>query len=151
MKKLELKDIAGYLPYRLLMFKDSCTSLSLTPLNYTTLVEIEERKPILRPMSDLYKPCLEDGKIPIVELARIAFRGSGYDVELFKDECRGFSESSTIPFRYNKTYGFTKYYNGNTHPSPRQLELFHNLYEWHFDIHGLIELDLAIDINTIRI
>ena len=32
---------------------------------------IDSHKPILRPLSDLVKPCLEGGKIPIVELAKI--------------------------------------------------------------------------------
>jgi len=31
-----------------------------------------------------------------------------------------------------------------------QIELYEKLYEWHFDIHGLIENGLAIDINTLN-
>ena len=30
------------------------------------------------------------------------------------------------------------------------LTLYNKLYEWHFDIHGLIEKGLAIDINTLN-
>jgi len=88
--KLELKHIAGYLPYGLKVYDEESGDIELlTGLNTFSIVNnkptlnfdpkyinassffyIEQYKPILRPMSDLIKP-LEDGKIPIVELAKI--------------------------------------------------------------------------------
>jgi hypothetical protein len=34
-------------------------------------------------------------------------------------------------------------------PIKNQLSLFNKLFEWHFDVFGLIEKDLAININIL--
>ncbi|MBB4036579.1 hypothetical protein GGR21_002485 [Dysgonomonas hofstadii] len=147
MRKLELKDIAGYLPYNLLMFKENCTSLSLTTLNYTTLVENEVRKPILRPMSALYKPCLEDGKIPIVELAKIAL--PYYDWLLEESRNLAITAHPSMAYFSYKDDSFESSDGWDAWHTSHQIELFQKLYEWHFDIHGLIGQGLAIDIKTL--
>ena len=84
---------------------DSDLDIVLRKGNAWINISWEDVKPILRPLSDLTKPVLPDGKIPLVELAKIQ----------------------------------------------NQLQLFQKLYEWHFDIFGLIEKGEAIDINTLKL
>ncbi len=79
-------------------------------------------------MSDLTKPCLEGGKIPIVELA--------------------------LNFRM-QMYQFTndKFFDNNYGRFIKTEELSYNiiekLCEWHFNVFNLPK-DLWIDINTIK-
>jgi hypothetical protein len=84
--KLELKDIVGYLPYAL-MIKDTKRNIALTTtgayfsknkdtsfkfmlLNGWGIIDSEECKPILRPLSDLTKEIEVNGEkfVPIDEL-----------------------------------------------------------------------------------
>lgn len=126
-------------------------------------------KPILRPLSDLIKEIEIDGKkfIPLVEIAKTALcdttkivgpsktktdYGVMFDVEndedSFKHEVFAYSHEIKMFGRHYRTYPHYE------HTSqilfvPNQLELFEKLYEWHFDIHGLIDSGLAVDINTL--
>lgn len=131
--------------------------------------ELYEIKPILRPLSDLIKEIEVDGKkfIPLVEIAKTALcdttkivgpsktktdYGVMFDVEndddSFKHEVFAYSHEIKMFGRHYRTYPHYE------HTSqilfvPNQLELFEKLYEWHFDIHGLIDSGLAVDINTL--
>ena len=131
-------------------------------------------KPILRPLSDLTKEIEVNGEkfVPIVELAKI--HGIDFEIKTIKTEygtivC--YSEISLHPtdntpfsrefFELDLSdccfdFGFeifgenefdiceTSYF-----PIRNQLELFQKLFEWNFDVFGLIEQGLAIDINTL--
>jgi len=180
MEKLELKDIAGYLPYGLkvnmygnyngsenvlldtYMLQEDKTNVGLpvVALFDYRLWEKEgddtlgnilsyQFKPILCPMFDLYKPCLEDEKIPIVELFKLlctpeepfeSFKTRTM-IDYLEIDNNSMFYLQEGAFRYvveEKIEGFI----------PCQIELFEKLYEWHFDIKRLIEKGLAIDINT---
>jgi len=101
--------------------------------------------PILRPISDLYKP-LKDGTIPIVELAKIAFPEykdwALDDKYIFTTKKSGMS----ITFRFRENHHS---FVSNTGVNEYQMQLFDYLNEHHFDYRGLIEKGLAIDINAI--
>ena len=132
--KLELKHLAPYLPYGLkavirlredssLPIDDECT-VNVTCFEAAYLdSEYEEFKPILRPLSDL-----------------IAFINIDFEDEKFKPvdviiRKGGCNTAVGLHVKIGKgTLGF-KY--------------FDLLIQWHFDVFGLIEKGLAIDINTI--
>lgn len=167
--KLELKHICGYLPYGL-KWKFEGEDLIhdvvglditrygiklLSPTYDNGCCEIHNGRPILLPISDLYKEV--DGVVHIVELARIA-----------SEKCKVEFEPDISTIKYNKYHSvvvrckkwgsefwyaedgyFYFEYNGNT-MDLYQLDLFNYLFEHHFDVYGLIDQGLAIDINTIK-
>jgi hypothetical protein len=175
MRKLELKDIVGYLPYDLQVYNEQQDSKIDTiigifqekfdfehwsPLNS----DIENYKPILRPMSDLTKSIVVKGYnddkkfVPIVALAERSF-----EIEI--DAVTGFAQNGKcrgVSFIFDYVeYGFS--YSEDTDSfhtqiiSPKQniiadnqSQLFDLLNQWHFDYRNLIEDGLAVDINTIN-
>jgi hypothetical protein len=137
--KIELKHIAPYLPYKvkaitaqkdivevegLYTFGDIYSTIGDTPF-YTILL-------ILRPLSDLTKEIEIEGKkfVPI---------------ELIKD----------IMYEVEQRYDFpiSMYINGSWVYSCEELpyDLVQKLFEWHFNVFGLIEKGLAVDINTLKL
>ena len=154
--KLELKHLAGYLPYGLKITKEDWgkifkmdndgTTLNCIGIDYILNVNA---KPILRPLLDLTKEIEVNREkfVPYIELAKKYAEISGYneDIRIFRNKCYCYSESSEIEFRFN---GRDFILNGKLVNA--QHHLFLKLHEWHFDIYGLIEKGLAIDINTIN-
>ena len=154
MKKLELKHLAAYLPYKLncnlydngelinngelmtIKTKYSENSENLLTFNckskkypekYThpLCFNYVEIKPILRPLSDLFKEIETNEKfIPVLELKQIA------DTDYERD----FIENLEQIVKENKIE-YMPY------------TLLSYLFEWHFDIFGLIEKGLAVDFN----
>jgi hypothetical protein len=135
--KLELKHLAPYLPYGLKIqgmtygeiAELSCcteTSVNITDrtFQYGMWADIFDIKPILRPLSDL------------ISLINIDFEDEKFkpiDVIIRKGGCHS---AVALHVKIGKgTLGF-KY--------------FDLLLQWHFDVFGLIEKGLAIDINTIK-
>jgi len=127
MEKLELKHLVGYLPYGLKIFvcdnKWNMTIDDEMESGTICLCDVIENKhtPILRPLSDLTKEIEVNREkfVPVIEYDYLRFE----EISTFKGSC-----------------------NAMKFIQARELEL---LYEWHFDIHGLIEKELAIDINTL--
>ena len=127
--KLELKHLAPYLPYKL---KGNYEVSEVVPSAKFELRNKELRtdnidfflnyaKPILLPLSDLTKEIEVNGDkfIPHIKLGGRP-NLKDYDIEYL---------SKNID---NMSYG-----------------LVSKLIEWHFDVFGLIEKGLAIDINTL--
>lgn len=175
---IELKHLAAYLPYEVKVFvensepqilelhscyynssKQICTTLKYKKGNDYEF-DIDECKLILRPLSDLTKEIEVNGKkiVPIVELAKITLPDYQYEIE------KTFSISeSKIGIRFNVNtklvfFGYDSDFYLNTilnkklarHTPNFQYLLFQKLFEWHFDIFGLIEAGDAIDINTLK-
>ena len=132
--KLELKHIVGYLPYDLEMIFESkggrkikLSSISKTPLGIAfsggsggMWLAESNFKPILRPLSNLTK--------------EIEFNGEKF-----------------VPIKklgYNENWVGLKSHFENAEYLP--YKDIQKLYEWHFDVHGLIEKGLAIDINNLE-
>lgn len=143
--KLELKHLAGYLPYRLNMMFDGKVFGVLSGIRPNLLTEliviedidnntpiyknwcVHDTKLILRPLSDLAKEIEVNGIImnPLINL-----KTQGYNLD-FDDD---FTFEDFIKGDFlNNSYGFVQL-----------------LLCWHFDIYGLIENGLAIDINTLN-
>ena len=173
-RKLELKDIAGYLPYKpycitrggsifiIEGFKVNRTydkSRELSPLlqlrtnnvwNESFSHTVENIKIILRPLSDLYKPITHNGKeiVPIVELAKICDKHKDW---MLGNKCAVCSISN-YHFRYD--YGFMLSEikaAGDVDYVSNQYQLFDYLHELKIDYRGLIKAGLAIDANTLDI
>ena len=137
MKKLELKHLAGYLPYGLKMkynndfVSPKTRNLSVDGYQYM----VDNAKPILHPLSDLTKYCKDLGFIPITKLY--------FETEIFpiQDEFKNYFEVKIL---------FTEKVDNPLDAIALSLAHLEKLYEWHFDIHGLIENGLAIDINKLK-
>ncbi len=132
MEKLELKHLAPYLPYKLYCF-DTLTQKkrvintgqgsSNNWVGIKTVIRYKHiYKPILRPLSDLTKEIEVNGNNFIPNIESFIYLGGRFlDITLEEDENR----ISKLPY-----------------------DLMLKLFEWHFDVFGLIEKGLAIDINT---
>lgn len=149
MEKLKLEHIAPYLPYgaRVQLAEDKGTEYNdkeyiLTELNIDThLCKIKSNgyvftesiysiKPLLRPLSDLYKEITHNGKtfIPYKDL----------DWENYNDEM-GYIVSAE--------------YGENPRIAINVLDFigdYYKLLEWNFDVFSLIDKGLAIDLNTVK-
>lgn len=151
MEKLELKHLAGYLPYGL---KGNYNVSDVVPEYKYELRGKELRtdnidfflqyaKPILRPLSDLTKEIEVNGEkfVPIDWLRKNI------------NKCIHFSDNRFMDYDDGKSknilhYSFYDVFS-DTIDVEEIIEFIQKLYEWHFDIHGLIEKGLAIDINTL--
>lgn len=139
--KLELKHLAAYLPYKLKMITpdgernlkgiDTVTPGNAIGLFYWVDTKREmsfhvDCKPLLRPLSNLTKEITHNGEtfVPMLTLSKC------FDMNII-EHC--FIEQNFHP-EYIKTFRY---------------EVAQKLLEWHFDIYGLINAELAIDINTI--
>lgn len=145
-------------PYIQLLIDKDIQSYSLVAVNY-------EIKPILRPMSDLCKP-LEDGSIPM----EVILKMFGYDnVERYEDDglvtygwdAHICDDWQGYIINWHKRFKwFVSYYDdydpenedlnltGDTEVG--NIEVVEYLFAHHFDVYGLIDQNLAIDINTIE-
>lgn len=133
--KIELKHIVGYLPYKIKVIdvsmhengfrlKHSVKELVITPSNLEIgLKDVDgiKQKPILKPLS----------KITKYELNHL--KNLYFDKEIVTNNI------SDLCFWW-----------GNTTNLEEIKNVFEYLYKEHFDIHGLIEKGLAIDINTLK-
>lgn len=171
MDKLEVKDIAPYLPYNLQMqyepTREKGVLESILHANneydelrfgISTMFQSDHYwlfKPILRPMSDLTNEITHNGQtfVPIVELAKIGTR---------EEKC--YITNGNIGTCYvdavNQKKGFFIYHpqgyfiwqvgkNGDPLTVWNQKQLFEKLYELHFDVNDLIGRGLAINLNEV--
>lgn len=117
-------------------------------------------KPILRPLSDLVKEIDVNGEkfTPMERLLDIETKHNWSCSDYLECES-GQNEwwvkmKGKIPsyiFGYNSIMGFYLLNQFSEKEFVRnQIELFEKLYEWHFDVFGLIEKGLAISINEIN-
>lgn len=168
MNQLELKHIAPYLPYGLktrnklgvveiVGLRSKCNTNENLMLSYRLNNHIVwgysyENKPILLPMSDLTKEI--DGVVHARELGKLAINIQKPE-SLFVDE-NGLPniESKIITKPFGKVLKVT---NGETwlvylsldEPFRCHHYIIEYLFQHHFDIYGLIEKGLAIDINQL--
>ena len=135
-EKIELKHLTPYLEHGLRIdYKrnQKPKTFKLSVYNVMKVVLVEEWKPILRPLSDLTKEIEHNGEkfVPLQKL--------------YED----FKITMNEPYKnYKDSILFGCNYNGN----PEQSWLYCRviiLFKWHFDVFGLIEKGLAIDINTL--
>ena len=139
---------------------------------------LRQVKPILRPLSDLVKP-LPSGEIPFIKLFEMYNRNEFSETPYKKKECDKIISCDYVYYEFLKSYEcILKYafetsnmgtlvysfrydpqlrrflHRDETHERPlgvsHQIDLFNFLFEHHFDVYGLCEKGLAIDINKIN-
>lgn len=148
--KLELKHLAPYLPYGLKIgFEGKSNYIvngyngsyllvniidSPTPVTLMWSMVGENYKPILRPLSDLTKEIEHNGEtfVPMDWLF-------GADV----NEEEAFAIYGTIPNYWQACLKVDV-------PDDWEYCKVQDILKWHFDVFGLIENGLAIDMNTIK-
>jgi hypothetical protein len=163
MRTLELKDICGYVPHGLkVLINDEVCDVLLTlgiranKQNIST--NIENGKPILHPISNMYRTIIHKGEkiIPIVECAKRSIHGVEWNNTVHKSKIveddyyiLSFRDGYKYKFGYNK-HGFWMEFENKKYPVI-QFPLFDYLNELKIDYRGLIESGLAIDVNTLEI
>lgn len=137
--KLEIKHLVGYLPYglkaKMNVFGDNQTDVGIEGISVIGEVElsgirstvneffdISEIKPILHPISDLTK-----------------------EIEVNREKFVPIQE-----YHYLRFQEISNYNGGSRTLDFIQVREQNILLKLHFDIHGLIEKGLAIDINTLN-
>lgn len=136
--KLELKHLAPYLPYGLKCYEPRFNTKH-TIIGFVgnevyigdddeicSFVFDNETLPILRPLSDLTKEVKVNGE-KFIPFKWFNFINSDIDFET-----QIIALSNDIKWLDSTYYG-----------------IIEKLFEWHFDVFGLIEKGLAIDINTL--
>ena len=120
--KLEIKHLAPYLPYSLKVSKlhTMHTCLGIGSIDHILTTQKEAYKPILRPLSDLTKEIEIDGKkfVPKESIGLI------HDI----------SGNNILNFRTGERIDVLclPYF------------MVEKLFEWHFDVFGLIDQGLAL-------
>ena len=178
-RKLELKDIAGYLPYGLHCYSKKlqenipiyghksnrllCGCYDLQFYKHLNIDgffigdKINNFKPILRPLFDLYKTITHNGKeiVPIVKLAKIAFHNYEWSNWIVWDNksIAITREDEVIigvfDFEKEGCYFFSTL--KDDVPLKNLPQLFDYLNELKIDYRGLIDSGLAVDVNTLNI
>ncbi len=114
--KLELKHLAPYLPYGLMIHQDGGYPIEMEVEHLrSTLFEAAGwfvGKPLLRPLSDLTKEIEHNGEkfVPIERMEELS----------------------------------SEYFDFLKHPLCYPYDLFIMLLEWHFDVFGLLNNELAV-------
>lgn len=166
--KLELKHLAPYLPYGLMLKINTPIGIFNRKLqldcghDFNLHLSECNIKPILRPLSDLTKEIEVNGEkfVPMYKLCKKQGFSMPDSRECEYEFVSKFNQIATIKmngwiFRYlNDEKSFwlngTESWSKKHQKSNKQLELFQMLFEWHFDVFGLIEKKLAIDKNTLN-
>ncbi|MCH7724618.1 MAG: hypothetical protein IIC76_14960 [Bacteroidetes bacterium] len=128
MKTLELKHLAPYLPYELMLWDGEESFKMLT--EYIIVVQQEGWKPILRPLSDLTKEIEHNGEkfVPIERIFKPdMIKILGGVEEIYKTWVKDGKITTALT-----------------------LDAWQKFYEWHIDCFSLIENNLAVDINTLN-
>lgn len=142
--KLELKHLSAYLPYDVKVYDIGTKKIFSTPLNLKTIEYLVENitkdsllKLVLRPLSDLTKEIEVNGKKFVPADILNEYDNGGI---AFECDTNGYGEWYMAFF----------YADGLDSFSFSNFEIIREkLLEWHFDVFGLIEQNLAININTL--
>jgi len=152
-RKLELKDICGYLPYGLKriyleeIFFGTITKYDNVSFNGNKTI-YRNYKPILRPITDLYHQITHNGKelVPICEMAKMVCDFNWViGTDEFGNKCavyREYGSKDTFGFKIGSFYKSD--YSQNI--VPYQYQLFDYLHELKVDYRGLIDSGLAVSV-----
>lgn len=147
MEKLTIEELAPYFPYgvkfknlynnEILRMDKLCSKgIEIERMGeesgYRWIVEFGKVKPILRPMSDMLKWITINGKkfFP----AEVLFSEDAINIERWET-------FGVIPEYWQDC--------ASVSPLDHDYRVVKKLFEWHFDVFGLIDRGLAIDINTL--
>jgi hypothetical protein len=160
--KLELKHLALYLPYDLkcksttILFGEEDNGIYEMGLISMRGVLKGTGKPILRPLSDLTNSLNLFVEIFSLCTSINYTKNEIKDIFDLRSPSRNYylltELNRQISVSYDHDLRVFRYFDskGESNQMKSQLELFNVLFKNHFDIFGLIEKGLAIDINTIK-
>jgi hypothetical protein len=164
-EKLTLEHLAPYLAYGLKMINKAnyeqtgmANILELCSLvcNNSMYVRelgskqrIEYHLPILRPLSDLTKEIEHNGEkfIPCQKIIDLTSYGDSYKKQIFWKVINASIKTKFISFKSNVSNEFEI---DLVHSGNNKCWINSHLLKWHFDVFGLIDKKLAIDINTLN-
>lgn len=161
-RELTLTDIAGYLPYKLRLYLTRCGRISTANIWNLQGAILTHFKPVLRPMSDLYKEITHKGEtfVPIVELAKLAGLSK---FEVVEEECDhtfsvGISQYicddyEAYDFKWSAdrcSFVLTEEDSNNALEEYGNYRLFDLLHQLKFDYRGLIDAGLAISVHDLE-
>ena len=171
--KLELKHLVGYLPYGLngLDGRYACELIGVLNDDPFLIGELRVEynqdnigydfatiklcsfKPILRPLSDLTKEI--DGVVHAVELGKLDINIQKHNRLLVDSNSQPIIDYKIITKPFGKVLKVTNcdrwlVYLSLTEPFRCHHYIIEYLFQHHFDVYGLIEKGLAIDINKIE-
>lgn len=149
-RELTLPDIVGYLPYGLYCWYGENIKAALMAgiTDYQIPIFEVGRKPILRPMSDLYVEITErgynDGKpfVPLVEFAKVRYP--------YLTSRRFITDTKYVECAENDSSGWGKwkmYELELDSMSVDELDLLHRL---HLDYRDLIDAGLAVSVHDLK-
>ncbi|KUY28047.1 hypothetical protein [Elizabethkingia ursingii] len=160
MDKLELKDIAPYLPYSVFLMNEYGNCHNTTTHKCISLESmLTDYKMCLRPMSDLTKEITHNGET-FVPLKRITKEYYDKDNEtIFSDESlyKITDNKYCYPSNGDRTSHWWLQYkptikafdNQEIEGCLPQYDLFQELLKYHFDVNDLIGRGLAINLNEV--
>lgn len=115
--------------------------------------------PFLRPLSHLTQEITHNGEtfVPLVGLFNLRYAPGAYEIQCRKSD--GHMHDIEVWWDKAKTSQSLFYYNSNdmcfgllersVHQRlPYQFQMFQKLHEWHFDLYGLIESGLALELTN---
>jgi hypothetical protein len=156
--ELELHQIAGYLPYGMYYQYpiipadwDGETKLKTGidvfdfGFHYSGISDLLYYKPVLRPVNDLYRTIIHNGKeiIPIVECAKI--HSPALKWKLFHDMAKARLVGMDVYFSFGNDAFYSDYDN-----SIHQYQLFDYLNELKIDYRQLIDNKLAVSVYDLE-
>ena len=111
-------------------------------------------KPMLRPISDLTKEIEVNGEkfVPLVEIIKhLNFKFLRYEIKDNSLDVVFDNKPQTKERFWFSNFKGTSFYCSNMNKLMYKdiYGAMNKLFEWHFDVFGLIEKDLAIDINSL--
>lgn len=145
-RELTLVDIVGYLPHRLACVTPEGRVGIWMGIKTTNFSMTDLGKPVLRPMSDLYREITErdynNGKpfVPLVELAKVRYPHLA--------SRRFITDAKYVECAENDLSGWEKMYELELEDmSVGEFDLLHRL---HFDYRGLIDAGSAISAHDLH-
>ena len=161
-RELSLTDIAGYLEHPLLGQHPS-GNICWIDVEFVAKygIALAGYKPVLRPMSDLYKEITDkdynggEPFVPIVELANLLGESKIYQWKLHSDGRCAFSPEAMDYFRWleeEKSFihslSYCEFSTG--YVIFNQHEMYDLLHRLHFDYRGLTPAGLAVSIHDLK-
>lgn len=160
-RELTLTDIAGYLPHKLQLFFSHYGEIETANIWNLQGAILTNFKPVLRPMSDLYKEITDkdynggEPFVPIVELANLLGESKICQWKLHSDGRCAFSPEAMEYFRWleeEKSFihslSYCEFSTG--YVIFNQHEMYDLLHRLHFDYRGLIPAGLAVSVHDLK-
>jgi len=105
---------------------------------YAFYTRVDDIELLMHPISRLTEPILPDGKIPIVELAKMAFKYYNWELDETNKWPTAKCDEGYFQFWDNCFYWFS----GGIISAPNQLVLFDQLDAWHINYRGVEAVEI---------